>query len=1677
MQLLSRPLHAQIFPPESSGNVPPIHPSALSLCQHHLELSGLKPEQASTLPETNFELPPLQGKDLGEHFWNIGREAAQPWLGMAHNLAKQKMPSTMPDGVAEQSSSSSSKKEDEEEELSAKEWLSLDVNMRQELTPKLPKWQKRSGWTRYPVLRSRDGQKCTALGEGEPVEYPLVEDGALVFDVETMVTASHFAVMATAACEDAWYAWLSPWLLGETTDKAQLIPFGPNKDDCSNVPARLLIGHNVSYDRGRVRDDYCLKRGNLRWLDTMSLHVATRGISNPQRGAWSKHNKTKALEKLLEKDDLEERKRAVITAILGGLEVDEETIAELDLEELLGHDKKEDVLNKRIDLEDIFEGDAGQARSDASSRAAASKLWQDVTSKNSLADVAKLHCNIDLSKEDRNIFVEATSRDEILSRLDELLHYCANDVAVTHSVFKKVWPAFVKNCPHPATVAGVLGLGSTILPIDDEWIDYQKRSNETYEAAHAEVRKNLITLAEELRKRGTEGVSWGDAQAWSDAKTDAIQGEELFISDRWWDKDAWASQLDWTPKRPKKIRSASVKAEAEGSSDVQEGIPAWYRDNVLKSRTGGMGSTMVATPVVLRLHLDGKPIVRNEEGKWIAKGQGPGHEDELIGGSPLRKAYLKKGRGLHVTSHLGGSAGEKVLKAIRSNASSDELRTLLNAAAADLVEWVKAKSRRELEMDVQLASLDWRTVDAPAAIESSSSIGTSSSSSPNQADLSVNTELTEWWPKWYWDLVKSATGEVELTIRSKAAPTLLKVSWEGCPLYHSREHGWVFYHDRNLLPAFSTRQAPLKFKHEADAFLKTLCKKPDVHFYKVPHSAGDNSNVGSPFAKGFVPLFEKETLKSELSSDTAKRAAKAALDMNSQCSYWIGVRDRVAKQMVVWDGEGNSRMLYPEGASGARPEDAPRRKGMILPQLVPMGTVTRRAIEKTWLTASNAKVNRVGSELKSMVKAPPGWSIVGADVDSQELWICSVMGDAQFGIHGATAIGWMTLEGTKAMGTDLHSKTAKILGTTRNRAKTFNYSRIYGAGIKHSSQLLLQASPSMSQEEAIAKARLLYASTKGTNTKTESYFGRRFWFGGTESYVFNKLEDIALSGQPTTPALDCGVTAALSKKYLPKVEKFGRMSEDYMPSRINWVVQSSGVDYLHLLIVSMEHLCRRYNIDARFMISIHDEVRYLARDEDAHRAALALQVANLWTRSMFAFKLQMDDLPQGCAFFSQVDIDKVLRKEADDPCVTPSQPVPIPSGKAYEIDETLQLTNGGSLLADGQSMKAASRRSTPKILVAGKAVNINLPKYAPSTQTHRSIGERGIRYLQAQCATDLGEIEGLEKRARLAERQTEQELARSWEPEQISPVALKRPIQQPSLASARGLHTSAAALPSRDEDDDYAVIQALTRAFPKREPRARKPFFRMASHRRDVLAVYRRLLKTYPKEGLPSTLAMIKGTARAKKKLTSPQQTAQVLQRARDMIHRFERANEGDEEAAREVREMETKLAEKDRVRRWELTYDRYLRSVKEEARGEPRRSGALLGPSHFTVGMHRYKPFQPDHVTMIIKRRRLARWARYNRMLDLDERARMMHEELQLWDKLGQGDIDEAGWVEPFANERMEMRASHEREEARSRGQISMRVLREAKEVRRAKHRARLRNKLRRERESERQGEDTDSV
>jgi DNA polymerase gamma 1 len=87
----------------------------------------------------------------------------------------------------------------------------------------------------------------------------------------------------------------------------------------------------------------------------------------------------------------------------------------------------------------------------------------------------------------------------------------------------------------------------------------------------------------------------------------------------------------------------------------------------------------------------------------------------------------------------------------------------------------------------------------------------------------------------------------------------------------------------------------------------------------------------------------------------------------------------------------------------------------------------------------------------------------------------------------------------------------------------------------------------------------------------------------------------------------------------------------------------------------------------------------MVSSEDRYRAALALQISNLLTRAMFAHKLGLGDLPQSVAFFSSVEVDKVLRKESGDDCVTPSNPhglakgYGIPAGESLDIFDVLRL--------------------------------------------------------------------------------------------------------------------------------------------------------------------------------------------------------------------------------------------------------------------------------------------------------------------------------------------------------------------------------------------------------------------
>ncbi|KAF7308725.1 POLAc domain-containing protein [Mycena chlorophos] len=1201
VQLLSRPLHKQIF---KNVAFPAPPRSSINIALQHLEQHGLDPSQSSTLPDTSFTLPPLQGKNLMEHFHRLGVSLSQPYLSLAQSLAAHKIP-PIPDGS--------------------------DWNLTQ------------SGWTKY--YHMEDGSSYS-----EAVDYPRKDDGnpedMLVFDVETLPNYHPHAIMACAASPTAWYAWISPWLLGESAAPLHLIPLGD-----PDVP-RVVVGHNVSYDRARVREEYHLAGTKNRWLDTMALHVAVRGISSHQRPAWNKWRKARETEK-----EMEAEARVVIGGMLNQLEARAES--ELDPERRASLEKLRERFEEALTLQTSAaepDVDPGAESEDEG----VSKTWESLTSANSLADVAALHkVPLTSPKSTRDDFMKLPP-SAIVASLHDYLTYCASDVQATHAIFTKVLPTFFAQCPHPVSFAGILTMGSSLLSVDHNWEKYLEQAESVYLNLENGIKSRLAELA-------TQALS-------------------LFLEDpskEVWKDDVWLNQLDWTPKVAGKSRGVELSQEAV--SVVPE-VPAWYAH--IRYAPLSPRSLERVLPLLLKTAYDGQPVRWSTAEKWhYLSANDQSIERFATAGKTKVTTVLSLKHAIKSEERMTFSDRELALDVARGK-SNDAMADRIQSLADDIYEQWK-DGTIDADKDPWLSQLDWKMMVDGGDDDAGGRKRPKKPPPPKRSQVS--------WPKWYWDLTKPkkdmAPATLDITIRNRIAPLLLKLSWLGWPLFHSREHGWIFRVPSST--QFNTRSTALSFYDPADDSLAEATLRGGFVFYKLPHKDGGEGEYG--------------TLKSP------GPEATEALEMNAMCSYWISARDRILNQTVVWqDGERDLGFANDN------------KWGIILPQVITMGTVTRRAIEKTWLTASNAKPNRVGSELKAMVRAPPGYAIVGADVDSEELWISSCMGDAQFGQHGATAIGWMTLEGTKAAGTDLHSKTAEILGISRDQAKVFNYSRIYGAGMKHAVLLLLQNNAAMLPEEAQKLATNLYASTKGKNTHRTDIFDRKFWFGGTESFLFNKLEEIAVSDKPQTPALGCGVTYALSKEYLPA--DFG---SDYMPSRINWVVQSSGVDYLHLLICSMDHLIAKYGIKARYLISVHDELRYLVADEDRYRAALALQIANVWTRSLFAYKLGMDDLPQGVAFFSAVDVDTVLRKEVDMPCVTPSQPSPIPPGESLNIEAILAKTNGGSLHKDGGRM----------LELDAAPLEGSLDGYVETDcLVHRA---QGAGFLQAQTATDFGEVKHL----------------------------------------------------------------------------------------------------------------------------------------------------------------------------------------------------------------------------------------------------------------------------------------------------------------------------------------------
>ncbi|KRX71092.1 DNA polymerase subunit gamma-1 [Trichinella sp. T6] len=1018
----------------------------------------------------------------------------------------------------------------------------LDKFSKFPLPPINQTWVFRPGWTKY----SFQGDHPIA------VDYP--DDNALILDVEVCVNAGNHPTIAVALSDTAWYSWCSKRLFNpryhytNKVDLDDLIPLGRKADD----PERIIIGHNVGFDRTFVKEEYFLKSSRLRFWDTMSMHIAVCGLAGDQRVlfmAARKGNRTKASEEAL-------------------VHTENPT-------------KESNVLGFQ------------------------NWKWLDVTSTNSLIEVHRFHCpnsGLFVAKELRDLFLVGTMSD-IREKFQLLMTYCATDVAATFEVFSMLMDQFWQRFPHPVTFVGMLEMGTSYLPTNAKWQHYMTASDKTQRTFQNQVG---ALLQEKAR-----------------------QACNLLYNDRYKD-DPWLWNENWdVGKEPKRITTFKRKTtetaleyakrvwdesmKKQNKKSMNRRLPAWYRsllqNNMQLERWDevdvfnaileissnenaiNLSAQMRLAFKLLRVHWNGYPLYFSDAYGW---------------------GYLVPGRTSNLSQFEEEQPGRYIVEEnVVFPYKSVEAFVMLRRGKIDQPVYGAVMDGREVE----LRAMQW--LDKGIHIDS--------------------------------------TAQEYFFQRNQ-----LKSKPEG-----------TFAADR---PENVNGIGPLNER----------VNLPGVWFYKLPHKDSPMSSVFNPLGKCMIPYIQNGDLQSDDPDNLRLITA-----FNSMCSYWKNNRDRIVPQMVV-------SLTCFQDACKITPDD---EISVILPRVVCVGTVTRRSVEPTWMTVSNPEVffllisilqlyfiyavfqpDRIGSELRGLIIAPKGYRFVGADVDSQELWIAALFSDS-YGvkIHGSTPISWILLKGDKSKGTDQHSLTAKEMGVSRSQAKILNYGRIYGAGRPFATRLLKTFLPTLSDEDVKKMARKLYRKTKGSavylreltekgrtavkllkkehNVDIMLYDGEfikesdigellsvgnfeeddvvsskfRLWTGGSESDLFNALEKIARSPQPRTPILGCRISRALE----PDV--------------------------------------------------VNEDVRYLTKEDDMYRTALALQYTNLLTRAFFSFKTGLKSLPSSVAFFSKIDIDHVLRKEVDVDCTTPSNPFGltacynIPFGESYSIEDIIEKAANGFL--------------------------------------------------------------------------------------------------------------------------------------------------------------------------------------------------------------------------------------------------------------------------------------------------------------------------------------------------------------------------------------------------------------
>lgn len=410
---------------------------------------------------------------------------------------------------------------------------------------------------------------------------------------------------------------------------------------------------------------------------------------------------------------------------------------------------------------------------------------------------------------------------------------------------------------------------------------------------------------------------------------------------------------------------------------------------------------------------------------------------------------------------------------------------------------------------------------------------------------------------------------------------------------------------------------------------------------RIPHSDGEGMNVGGVLSKDYLTDFESGVLSSDLPQ------AQELLQLAIRVSYWTSVRSRVKKQFATKSNDSDLTI--------------------IVPSTIPHNTATNRAGENLWLTVPDPKPEKIGTEVKTRVQVSSPYTFVSSDYDGQESVVASIFADSVYKVAGSTQFSHSVLAGSKEDGTDMHSMTAKAIGISRTIAKNCNYGMLYGSGVNTLASTIRKGNKNIPLAVAKEMGRQLITRKKGR--KSEKDPGT--YLGGSDSFAYNEMARIANDSVPVNP---------LSGTKMSTAFRPCNVGTDFFTMRNNWVIQSTGSAMLHAFLTAMEYLTHKYNVSARFCMSVHDSVLFMCREEDADTVAALYQVAHLWSWAWLRYNYGICEMPHANAWFSSIEIDKIFRKSATASTLTVSQNRQEPDGRAHTITSLVPVLEGLSVL-------------------------------------------------------------------------------------------------------------------------------------------------------------------------------------------------------------------------------------------------------------------------------------------------------------------------------------------------------------------------------------------------------------